>query len=434
MGRSRNESPLPTGSADQLLRPASPTGVCRPVRFEEVPPSFLLTYDFPPMGGGIARWMGEAARRFPPGSLLVSTGSVPGSEAIDRALPNPVDRIRIPARRLRTLRGLLFWSRRVTALARDQHPGFVWCGQLRPAAYPAKWLSERLGTPYGIMVHGGDLLSLQHRIHQSRVKRGTARSLIGSASVLVANSRWTGELCQVVLGELELDPAPDFVRVVPLGTDPSQFKPGLPTEEVRARHRLDGDGRWMLTVARLVPHKGVDVTLHALAGLANEHPDLRYAVVGQGQHQAELESLAAGLGLSQRVRFLTDVTDDDLPGLYNVADLYVGVSRQAGLDVEGFGIALLEASASGLPVVAGRSGGMRDAVQDGQTGVLVDSEDPRAVAAAIGGLLRDRPRSRELGQAGRRAVEQRFTWDRVVTDLQAIASEFNASRRSAPLR
>ena len=389
-----------------------------------VPEAFLLTFDFPPMGGGIARLMGELTRHFPPGALLVSTGAMPGSAATDSTLPNPIDRISIPARRLRTLRGLLFWSRRVTTLARERHPGFVWCGQLRPATYPAKWLNERLGVPYGILVHGGDLLGLQHKIHQSRVKRSTAKSLLASAAVIVANSRWTRDLCHAVLGELGLDDYEGRVRIVRLGTDPTQFRPAEPDPEVRRRYGLDG-GRWLLTVARLVPHKGVDVTLHALAGLVNQHPDLRYAVVGRGDHQQALESLAAGLGLGDRVRFLTSVDDADLPAIYNAADLYVGVSRQAGIDVEGFGIALLEASSSGLAVVAGRSGGIPDAVRDGQTGILVDSENPRAVGSAIAELLADRGRATRLGEQGRKAVLEHYNWDRVVSDFQRIAAEFS---------
>lgn len=398
-----------------------------------MPGAFLLTYDFPPMGGGIARLMGELARHYPAGSLVVSTGTMPGGDATDAGFPNRVDRVAVPARRLRTLRGLMFWSRRATALARDVGPSFAWCGQLRPAAYPAKWLNERLGVPYGIIVHGGDLLGLQHRIHQSRVKRGTARSLLASASVIVANSRWTGDLCHVVLGELGLDGHDGLVRVVPLGTDPGRFRPGLATEAVRARHGL-GPGRWLLTVARLVPHKGVDVTLHALAGLVADHPDLGYAVVGRGEQQAELEQLARQLGLADRVRFLTEVSDADLPALYNAAALYVGASRQAGLDVEGFGISLLEASASGLAVVAGRSGGIPDAVKDGETGLLVDAESPRAVAAAIRDLLSDRERAARLGRQGREAVETYYNWDRVVADLMAIAAGLTASRRETPRR
>jgi len=398
-----------------------------------MPRALLLTYDFPPMGGGIARLMGELTRHFPAGSLLVSTGAMPRSDLADRTLPNPIDRIAIPARRLRTLRGLLFWSRRVMALAREHQPGFVWCGQLRPATYPAKWLNERLGTPYGIMVHGGDLLGLQHKIHQSRVKRSTARSLLASAAVIVANSRWTRDLCHVVLGELGLDGHEGRVRIVALGTEPEQFRPGLATDPVRQRYGLEG-GRWLLTVARLVPHKGVDVTLHALASLAATHPDLGYAVVGRGDHQPALESLTRELGLADRVRFLTDVDDAHLPALYNAANLYVGVSRQAGLDVEGFGIALLEASASGLAVVAGRSGGIPDAVRDGETGVLVDAENHRAVAASISALLADPARAARLGAQGRKKVVEYYNWDRVVADLSAIASELGAPTPEPPAR
>ena len=102
-------------------------------------PDLLLTFDFPPMGGGIARWMAELALGYPPGGLVVSTGAYPGSEETDGAFPNPVDRLAIPARRLKTLQGLIQWSRRVTALIERHGARFLWCGNLRPAAYPARW-------------------------------------------------------------------------------------------------------------------------------------------------------------------------------------------------------------------------------------------------------------------------------------------------------
>ena len=118
------------------------------------PVDLLLTYDFPPMGGGIARWMAEIALRYPAGELIVSTGSMAESEAADRRYPNRVDRLAIPARRLKNLQGLVQWSRRVTTLVAEHQAGFLWCGNLRPAAYPAKWAHERSGIPYGIIVHG----------------------------------------------------------------------------------------------------------------------------------------------------------------------------------------------------------------------------------------------------------------------------------------
>ena len=388
-----------------------------------VAPQLLLTYDFPPIGGGIARWMAELAKRYPPGSLVVSTGQHPDSPDVDSTLPNRVDRLPLAARKLRTLRGLLFWSRRATVLTRECGVEFIWCGNMKPAAYPAKWTMERLGTPFGVLLHGGDLLILQHQVHQSLLKRRTARALISSAAVLVANSRWTRERCLNLLSELELEAGDDLVQVVPLGADHVFFRPGVDTTMVRERYGL-GEGRWLLSVARLSRHKGVDTALKALAGLASRYSDLRYAVVGSGEELEALEEEARQLGVGDRVRFLTEVPDRDLPALYNVAEVYLGLSRLMEQRVEGFGISIAEASACGIPVVAGRSGGIPEAVREGETGFLVDAERPDGVAEAVGRLLDDQELRSRLGAAGRRAVETYYNWDRVAGDLARIGGRF----------
>ena len=392
------------------------------------PVDLLLTYDFPPMGGGIARWMAEIALRYPAGELIVSTGAMEESEAADRRYPNRVDRLAIPARRLKNLQGLVQWSRRVTTLVSEHQAGFLWCGNLRPAAYPAKWAHERSGIPYGIIVHGGDLLALRINYQDSRLKRVAAHALLGTADVLVAQSRWTHDLACDVLRELGLAERTGRVRVIPLGTDPELFRPGLDPAPLIAGHGLPA-GRWLLTVARLVPHKGMDTTIRALALLALRYPDLRYAIVGQGPERGALEDLARGEGVAERVHFLSGLGDESLPLAYALATVYVGASRQTAKDVEGFGIALLEAQAAGIPVVAGQSGGIPDAVQDGVTGVLTDPEDPAAVAAAIAGLLDDPGRAQQFGAAGRAAVERFFNWSRVVGDLRAVSSEARSARR-----
>jgi len=383
----------------------------------------LLTYDFPPIGGGIARWMAEIAKRYPPGSLVVSTGLHPDAPDVDGAFPNRIDRLPLPAGRLRTIPGLLAWSRRAAMLTRSAQAEFIWCGNIKPAAYPAKWTMERLGTPFGILLHGGDLLILQHQVHQSVLKRRTARALLSSAAVLVANSQWTRDCCAHLLGELEIEVGPQQVRVVPLGADQEFFRPGVDPAEVRRRYRLE-QGRWLLSVARLTRHKGIDTALRALASLAPDYPELRYAVVGIGEEHEALQAEARALGVGERVRFLTEVPDRDLPALYNCAEVYLGVSRLMEQRVEGFGISLAEASACGLPVVAGRSGGIPEAVRDGETGILVDAERPEAVVDALRRLLDDPELRRRMGAAGRRVVETYFNWDRVVADLSRIGHEY----------
>ena len=170
--------------------------------------------------------------------------------------------------------------------------------------------------------------------------------------------------------------------------------------------------------------------IRALPAVRAAFPAARYAVAGVGARRPEFERLVRGLGLGDAVKFLGFVGDDQLPALYNAADLYVGASRRYDLLAEGFGIALVEASACGLAVVGGRSGGVPDAVRDGETGILVDPDDPAAVAAGISGLLADAAARRRMGDAGRRAVETYYNWDRVAADLIRIDGEF---RRVPPL-
>jgi Glycosyltransferase len=383
----------------------------------------LLSYDFPPMGGGIARWMGELARRYSPGALVVSTGQHADAADVDAMFPNRIDRLPVASRRLRSVQGILLWARRAAVLARSTGAEFIWCGNIKPAAYPAKWTKERLGTPFGILLHGGDILILQHQVHQSVLKRRTAKALLSSAAVLVANSQWTKDRCLTLLSELDIEPSPGQVQVVPLGADHHSFRPGIDTRDVKARYGLT-QGRWLLSVARLTRHKGIDTALRALALLAQEYPDLHYAVVGSGEEQESLEAEARELGIVDRTRFLTSVPDRDLPALYNCAEIYLGVSRLMEQRVEGFGISLVEASACALPVVAGRSGGIPEAVRDQETGLLVDAERPESVREALARLLNDAPLRARLGGAGRRAVEEFYNWDRVTADLRRIGHEF----------
>jgi phosphatidylinositol alpha-1,6-mannosyltransferase len=294
---------------------------------------------------------------------------------------------------------------------------------MKPASYPAKWTMERLGTPYGVLLHGGDLLILQHQVHQSVLKRRTARALLSSAAVLVANSQWTRERCLTLLSELEIEPGDGQVQVVPLGADHVFFHPGVDTAAARERYGL-GKGRWLLSVARLSRHKGIDTALKALSLLRDQYPTLRYAVVGSGEELGSLEEEARQLGVGERVRFLTDVPDRDLPAIYNCAEVYLGVSRLMEQRVEGFGISIAEASACGIPVVAGRSGGIPEAVRDGETGLLVDAERAEAVRDALRVLLDDEALRARLGGAGRHAVETYYNWDRVARDLARIGHEF----------
>src|SRR5207248_2762498 len=166
--------------------------------------TMLLAQDFPPMGGGIARLHGELARRFPKGELIVSTPSDPDGAEVDAGLPATIDRLPIGASRTKTLPGVLFWSRRAASLARQHRVRFVHCGNVKPAGYPARWVYERLRVPYSLFLYGADLLSEQHKIRHSAIKRRMTRAIFGGAAALIAISNWTRDLGLAVLGELGL--------------------------------------------------------------------------------------------------------------------------------------------------------------------------------------------------------------------------------------
>ena len=390
-------------------------------------PHLLFTYDFPPIGGGIARWMHELARRYPERGLVVSTGSYEGSAVVDAALPVPVDRLPTHAERLRTIGGLARWSIRAEQLARAHEAAFAWCGNLRPAAYPARWLKARRGTPYGVVLHGGDLLRLGSLMERSAGRRAVARSLLGGADVVVTNSRFTGEEAARLSERFDLGVGPGRVVVVPLGTDPVSFGPSVDPTLACDAFGL-ASRRWMVTVARLVPHKGIDTAIRVLARLATKYPDLGYAVAGTGSDLPRLQALAAELGVADRVNFVGGIDDRMIASLHRNAAIYLGLSRLDGVEVEGFGISISEASASGLPVIGGRSGGIPDAVREEETGVLVDPTSVEDAAAAVSRMLDDPARADRLGRGGRAAVESFYNWDRVAREMRRIGDEVSAGR------
>ncbi len=390
-------------------------------------PALLLVHDFPPIGGGVARAMGELARHAGPGRLIVSTGRVEGSDAFDAGCGSRVDRVAVPSGRLRHLTGLVRWGLRARALARESGSDFLWAGNLKPAGHLARWIGAREGLPYGLIVYGLDLHRIGWQASRSRVKRHVARGIIGRAAGTVAISGWTADRFRTLAHELGIPQAGDRVRVVRLGVDTERFRPSPDRVALRRRLGLAGTRQWLLTVARLVPHKGVDVALRLVAELARAGIDLGYLVAGDGPERAALERQGEALGIAHRVRWLGSVPEADLAALYAAADLYVGLSREEGPQVEGFGLSLLEAQASALPVVAGRSGGTADAVADGVSGVLVSPNDLPAILAVTRALLEDEARGRALGAAGRQRAEREFGWDRVLDDLAMAAAAFRGA-------
>ena len=383
----------------------------------------FVTQDYGPDRGGMARRHVELCRRLPDArnSIAVSTVELAGSEAFDARENYRIDRQPFHFREANRFTNQVRWARWLTDFSRDTID-VLHCGNVRPVGYAVGWTARRLGIPYIVYVNGGDLLREKKKAQSSRLKRATARRILGGAAGIAATSTWVAELAGEVMQQVGVESVPP-VRALDLGTDPDTFRPDRDTRRLRAAWKI-GDAPVMLTVARLVPHKGQDVGIRALATLRAEFPDLRYVLVGEGHDEPRLRSLAASLVVSDNVIFAGALEDADLPEAYATATVYLGASRLDNeINVEGFGISFLEASASGVPVVAGDSGGVRSAVRDGTTGVVVPPENADAIAEAVGSFLRDEDRRTRFGLAGRHAVETHYNWDRVAHETREFTLE-----------
>jgi len=379
----------------------------------------FVTQDYGPDLGGMARRHVELCRRFGDGedtSMSVSTVASRGAAAFDTHESYRIFRQPFPFERANRFANQLRWAHWLTS---RRATGFdvLHCGNIRPVGYAVRWVHGKQRTPYLVYVNGGDLLRERRKARQSPIKRRTAQWILGQAAGIVATSRWVADLTTEVMREVGVA-APPPVAALDLGTDPAHFNPSRDTGALRRRWGV-GDAPLILTVARLVPHKGQDMGIRGLAALAHDFPDLRYIMVGEGHDEARLRELARELGVSDKVGFVGAMRDDELPEAYATSTIYLGASRvDKEINVEGFGISFLEAGASGVPSVAGDSGGVRSAVRDGETGIVVPPTDVDAIADALRSLLLDPDRRKQMGRAARHAVETHYNWDRVARDTR----------------
>ena len=360
----------------------------------------------------------ELCRRFgdSTSSMEVSTVAAVNADTFDSAEPYPIHRQPFRSRKAKRFLNQVRWGAWLDRHCRNR-VDVIHCGNIRPVGYAVTWPAIHSGIPYLLYVNGGDLLRELRKSKESRVKRAGARRILGSAAGIVTISSWSADLVGELIQAVGVRNSPP-IGVFDLGTDPKQFHPSRDTGILRARWGL-GQAPLLITVARLVPHKGQDFAIRALAALADEFPELRYLIVGRGHDEQRLRDLARELHLTDRVIFAGPLNDSELAEAYSTSTIYLGLSRvDQEINAEGFGISFVEAGASGVPSVAGDSGGVRSAVRDGETGIVVPPTDITAITGAIASLLRDESRRRAMGEAARRAVETHYNWDRVARDAR----------------
>lgn len=362
----------------------------------------LVTNDFPPKIGGIQSYLWELWRRLPADEAVVLTTPHPGDRAFDRAtdmrIERTSERVLLPTAKLR---------RQIIGLAAEVDADLV----LLDPALPVGHLGPSLGLPYGVILHGAEV-TVPGRVPGAR--HALARVLRGADLVVAAGGYPADE------GERAADRGLPVV-LVPPGVDVDRFVPidGHARTEARRRFGIDPNAKLVVSVSRLVPRKGMDVLIEAAARLSRTHPTLEVVIGGSGRDTGRLQRLIDRTGAPARL--LGRVDDAHLPALYGTADVFSMACRNRwlGLEQEGFGIVFLEAAACGVPQIAGQSGGSAEAVEHGQTGLVVD--DPSSVdelAVALDALLSDPDRRSAMGIAGRARAVEEFSYDVLAARLQ----------------
>lgn len=343
----------------------------------------LVTCDFPPVSGGQSNYFRNLWARV---SAIHDTLLIP---SLSRSYcdSNHINNVRFTRLfrgewllpRLGRLLGLII---AMSAAARDLKPDIIHAGQVMVGGLAALWCKKTLGIPYYVYVFGADIMEFE----RDPVGRWLITRVLNNSTGIICCSSFTA---RHVIDKFA--PSAPVHRVNP-GVEERFFEK---TNPGNLRQKLGlSDKTVLLTVGRLVERKGHELVIRSLSRLMEMVPDIHYLIVGEGPVRADLEKTAAKCGVSDRITFAGAVGDAMLPSYYHAADLFIMATRQLGTkDIEGFGIVYLEANAAGLPVIAVRSGGVMDAVQDGTSGVLLDEPaTPEAIAQATGLLLKDKPR------------------------------------------
>ncbi|MEU0148604.1 glycosyltransferase family 4 protein [Streptomyces sp. NPDC006288] len=376
--------------------------------------TLIVTNDFPPRPGGIQAFLHNMALRLDPGRLVVYASTWKRGEegaeataAFDAEQPFTVVRDRttmlLPTPRV---------TRRAVHLLREHGCSSVWFGAAAPLGLMAPALRRAGARRIVATTHGHEAGWAQLPASRQLLRR------IGEGTDTIT---YLGEYTRSRIAAALTPEAAGRMVQLPPGVDEKTFHPGSGGDRIRARLGL-ADRPVVVCVSRLVPRKGQDTLILAMPAILAKVPDAVLLVVGGGPYAGQLRKLAAETGVQDSVRFTGPVPWEELPAHHGAGDVFAMPcrTRRGGLDVEGLGIVYLEASATGLPVVAGDSGGAPDAVLDGETGWVVRGGSAEESADRIVTLLGDAELRRRMGERGRAWVEEKWRWDLLAGKLETL--------------
>ncbi|MBK4734293.1 glycosyltransferase [Noviherbaspirillum pedocola] len=375
----------------------------------------MIASTFAPLHGGSAVVYDNLCRHMPEGSIRVLTArksyltnrEIEGWQEHDRAAPYPVERIPLlrplmqppPANILVSLwrfavRDIPLYASTLIAAAsivRKHRINVICVGELVTGSWLGIALKRLFGCKLVIYIHGEEITTATG----GRLSGNKRREYLHHADKVVAVSSFT---CDALTQGMALHS--EKIELIQNGVDIDRFTPGEKDPELIRRYGLEGK-KVVLTLGRLVPRKGADMAIRAMAPLLKMRNDVHYLIVGDGELRDELKRIIGEEQVTDKVTLVGKVSEEDLVKYFRLCDIFLMPNRtMPDGDTEGFGLVFREANACGKPVIGGHAGGVVEAVLDGESGLLVDGNNTQEIGQAVQRLLGDEAFAAQIGKAG----------------------------------
>ncbi|MFA6296229.1 MAG: glycosyltransferase family 4 protein [Patescibacteria group bacterium] len=389
--------------------------------------SLFLTYFFPPERGGIQNYLYNICKRLPSDKVVVWAPINSNASDFDKKQGFKI--IRKSYNSSLRMFGLssvdYFFTLR--KIVKENEVKVIHCGHIHPMGMTAYLAKKILHIPYIVYTHGTEIKEIDSKsgFHKKMMKR-----VLDDAQNIVVTTDFMRDYIASKFGFLKSDDkttnsetenmlSEKFIKIPP-GVNTELFHP-LDSLKIKQRFELENQ-KIILTCGRLVPRKNHELVIKAMPNVLKRVPNAKYYIIGNGPTLEKLRLLIRNLRLDDKVKIYTKITDKDLNFYYNLCDVFIMPSKEMEnkKDIEGFGLVYLEANACKKPVIAGNSGGVAEAVLDGQTGILVNPENIKEITDSLIKILRDEKLANDLGNYGYERVKKDFDWNELVKKLAKI--------------
>jgi phosphatidylinositol alpha-1,6-mannosyltransferase len=367
--------------------------------------TLILTLEYPPQIGGVASYTYNLAKYLATQEVVVYAPKMAGDAEFDKKNSWKVVRGR-PYFKFFWPRWLrLFWE--IKKIIKQENIGQIYVHHALPAGYVAYLLKKFYKIPYTIFFHGTDLLM------GIKNKKAKLRKVCLAADKIVVNSNYLKNLFANNFEDVKTEvvvvhPSPAEIFLQP--------QPEAELKKIKSQLALDGK-KVIITVARMSEGKGFPHLIRLLPKILEKVPNLVWLIIGDGPKKNEILTAIQKNYLQNVTRFIGQVPYAQLPKYYQISDLFVLLTHPDENSQEAWGTSFIEAAASGIPSVAGRSGGVEESVENLVTGLLVDVYQDQSIISAISDILKETEYAKKMGQAGKERVLREFTWEKQLQKL-----------------